>query len=195
MNYLAHIYLSFGDEELTVGNFITDSLKGFDASNYPERIREGIRLHRKIDLFTDTHPLFLQSKRRFSGTFDKFSGILVDIYYDHFLARNFGSYSELPLNDYSRAQYAILEKYYDTFPPNAQRFFQYMVSRNILSEYSKLSGIETVLTQLSSRLRHPCSLQDSVPVFIEQQQEMEQEFIAFFRELEDYSKAQIELLR
>lgn len=195
MNYLAHIYLSYGDEALTVGNFITDSLKGVDASQYPGRVRDGIRLHRKIDLFTDTHPLFLQSKRRFSGDFDKFSGILVDIYYDHFLARNFAAYSDVPLNAYSQAQYAMLQQYYDTFPPNAQRFFQYMVSRNILFEYSKLSSIEVVLTQLSNRLRHPCSLQDSVPIFAEQQHDMEREFTAFFKELEDYSKAQIELLR
>lgn len=195
MNYLAHIYLSYGDEALTVGNFITDSLRGVDQSQFPDSIRKGIRLHRLIDEFTDTHPLFLQSKRHFSGAFDKFSGILVDIYYDHFLAKNFSLYSQVPLGEYSQAQYALLQKYYDLFPPNAQRFYQYMTSRDILFEYSKLSSIEVVLTQLSHRIKHPCSLQDSVPVFEAQQQQMEQEFTAFFKELEDYSRLQIELLR
>jgi acyl carrier protein phosphodiesterase len=194
MNYLAHIYLSFGDEELTVGNFITDSLRGSDTAGYSEGVQNGIRLHRKIDVFADTHPVFLKSKRRFSEAFDKYSGILVDIYYDYFLAKNFSLYSPVPLAQYSSGQYALLQKYHSLFPVNAQRFFHYMVERDILFEYSRISSIELVLKQLSSRLRHPCSLHDSIAVFTVQEKEMEQEFFEFFKELEAYSRLQVGLL-
>ncbi len=194
MNYLAHIYLSFDQEELLVGNFITDSLRGTHIGQYTEGIRKGVMLHRRIDVFTDTHPVFLKSKHRFSSAFDKFSGILTDIYYDHFLAKHFSRYSALPLKDYSLQQYTILKRYYGIFPPDAQRFFNYMVSRDILFEYSRLPGIELVLRQLSSRLKHPCNLHDSVPVMLQHEPEMEQEFFLFFDELVTYSRAQLELL-
>ncbi|MBS1634524.1 MAG: DUF479 domain-containing protein [Bacteroidetes bacterium] len=195
MNYLAHIYLSFGNEELMVGNYITDALRGMNINRFSPAVQNGIRLHRKIDAFTDSHPLFWESKRKFSGEFDKFSGILVDIYYDHILARYFERFSEIPLEQYARQQYEVLRKYYPIFPDHAQRFFDYMTSRNILFEYSKLDGIELVLTHLSKRLeRHGCSLQDSVPLFRENMEQIEKEFFAFFDELHAYSRDQAELL-
>lgn len=177
-----------------MGNFITDSLRGAQVAQYSDGIQKGITLHRRIDVFTDTHPVFLKSKHYFSLQFDKFSGILTDIYYDHFLAKHFRRYSDLSLKDYSRQQYAILQRYYDIFPADAQRFFNYMVSRDILFEYSRLSGIELVLRQLSSRLKHPCNLHDSVPVMLLHELDMEQEFFLFFDDLVAYSRDQLELL-
>jgi len=145
-------------------------------------------------VFTDTHPLFLQSKHRFSGEFDKFSGILMDIYYDHILARHFERYSPVPLETYAQQQYEVLRPYYRIFPYNAQRFFQYMSERNILYGYAKLSVIETVLEQLSRRIKHPCELHKSIPIFRQYEKETEQEFFAFFEELQSYCRAEVELL-
>ena len=195
MNYLAHIYLSFGHEELTVGNYITDALRGMNIERFSPTVQSGIRLHRRIDAFTDSHPLFWESKRKFSGEFDKFSGILVDIYYDHILASHFDRYSDVPLDQYAKAQYELLRGHYEIFPEHAQRFFEYMTTRHILFEYSKLEGIEIVLTHLSRRLeRFGCNLQDSVPIFLENRAQIEKEFFEFFEELKTYSKTQAELL-
>ena len=89
MNYLAHSYLSFQQPDLIIGNFIADSIQGNRFEGLTDGIIKGISLHRKIDVFTDSHPIFLTSKHRFSKDFDKYSGVLMDIIYDHYLAKNF----------------------------------------------------------------------------------------------------------
>lgn len=195
MNYLAHIYLSFDDPQIMVGNFIADGLSKPSIDHFPEDIQKGIRLHRKIDLFTDTHPIFTQSKRRFSQDFDKFSGILMDIYYDYFLAKNFHLFSDTKLYDYANSTYAILKPYYDIFPSHSQLFYGYMTDRNILFEYSKLSSIELVLYHLSQRIKHPCELHKSIPIIKKHEHEMEDEFFLFFKELISYSKDELASLR
>ena len=89
MNYLAHIYLSGDDDEdLMIGNYIGDCVKGRRISDYPFRIQCGLLLHREIDSFTDTHPVYLQSKRRFMPVAGHYAGVVCDVVYDHFLAKN-----------------------------------------------------------------------------------------------------------
>ena len=95
MNYLAHALFSNNEPNLLIGNFIADHLRGNDFTNYPTEIINGIYLHRKIDTFTDNHESFKASKRVFYDGYARYSGILIDIYSDHFLAKNFERYSEL----------------------------------------------------------------------------------------------------
>src|SRR5205823_15097016 len=101
MNFLAHIYHSGEDDELMVGNFIADFVKGRKKDDYPERIKKGIELHRKIDYFTDHHPVTLRSQARIRKKQGKYSGVVIDLFYDHFLAKNFTKYHSLPLKDFS----------------------------------------------------------------------------------------------
>src|ERR1700740_3268334 len=122
MNYLAHLYLSYPDPELMVGNFIADSVKGDHFKDYPERISKGIIMHRSIDDFTDHHPLVLESKRFFTKEFDKYSGVLIDIYFDYFLAKTFSMYSDSPLPVFAADTYSILSKQQAFFPENSSRF-------------------------------------------------------------------------
>lgn len=193
MNYLAHSYLSYQKPDLIIGNFIADSIRGNQFEGLTDSIIEGIRLHRKIDTFTDSHPIYLTSKHRFSKDFDKYSGVLMDIIYDHYLAKNFEQYSTLSLQTHANEVYDILKNNHDFLPENAKRFYGYMIERNILFHYSSLNGIETVLTHLSGRIRNRYELQLAIPILEANYQEIEEEFTIFFRDLEAFCQEQPEL--
>ena len=193
MNYLAHSFLSFQNTDLIIGNFIADSIQGNRFDGLTEGIIKGISLHRKIDTYTDAHPLFLTSKHRFSKDFDKYSGVLMDIIYDHYLAKNFEQYSSLSLQNHADGIYDILKNNYDFLPEHAKRFYGYMTERNILFHYSSIEGIQTVLTHLSNRIRNRFELQLAIPILEANYQEIEEEFFIFFKDLQAFCKEQPEL--
>ncbi len=193
MNYLAHTFLSFHKPEIVTGNFMADSMHGNNFEGLPSGVIKGIRLHRKIDSYTDSHPVYLTSKHRFRKDFDKYSGVLMDIIYDHFLAKNFERYSTIPLQDYVNNIYEILKNNFNVLPENAKRFYGYMTERNILYHYSTLEGIETVLTHLSHRIRHRYELQTAIPILKKEYDEIEEEFFVFFDDLSAFCKAQPEI--
>lgn len=193
MNYLAHSFLSFQNTDLIIGNFIADSIQGNRFDGLTEGIIKGISLHRKIDTYTDAHPVFLNSKHRFSKDFDKYSGVLMDIIYDHYLAKNFEQYSSLSLQNHADGIYDILKNNYDFLPEHAKRFYGYMTERNILFHYSSIEGIQTVLTHLSNRIRNRFELQLAIPILEANYQEIEEEFFIFFKDLQAFCKEQPEL--
>ena len=193
MNYLAHSFLSFQNTDLIIGNFIADSIQGNRFDGLTEGIIKGISLHRKIDTYTDAHPVFLTSKHRFSKDFDKYSGVLMDIIYDHYLAKNFEQYSSLSLQNHADGIYDILKNNYDFLPEHAKRFYGYMTERNILFHYSSIEGIQTVLTHLSNLIRNRFELQLAIPILEANYQEIEEEFFIFFKDLQAFCKEQPEL--
>jgi acyl carrier protein phosphodiesterase len=193
LNYLAHSFLSFQNTDLIIGNFIADSIQGNRFDGLTEGIIKGISLHRKIDTYTDAHPVFLTSKHRFSKDFDKYSGVLMDIIYDHYLAKNFEQYSSLSLQNHADGIYDILKNNYDFLPEHAKRFYGYMTERNILFHYSSIEGIQTVLTHLSNRIRNRFELQLAIPILEANYQEIEEEFFIFFKDLQAFCKEQPEL--
>ncbi|MBK6985922.1 MAG: DUF479 domain-containing protein [Bacteroidetes bacterium] len=193
MNYLAHSYLSYQQPDLIIGNFIADSIQGNRFDGLTEGIIKGISLHRKIDTYTDAHPVFLTSKHRFSKDFDKYSGVLMDIIYDHYLAKNFDQYSPLSLQQHADGIYDILKNNHDFLPEHAKRFYGYMTERNILFHYSSIEGIQTVLTHLSGRIRNRFELQLAIPILEANYQEIEEEFFIFFDDLQAFCKEQPEL--
>jgi acyl carrier protein phosphodiesterase len=194
LNYLAHSFLSYQKTDLIIGNFIADSIKGNHFEGLTEGIIKGITLHRKIDVFTDSHPLFLTSKRRFSKDFDKYSGVLIDIFYDHYLDKNFSLYSPLTLQKYVDGLYDLLKINYEYLPETAKRFYGYMTERNILFHYSSLKGIETVLTHLSNRIKNRFELQLAIPILEKNYSEIEEEFFIFFDDLQAFCKIQKEVI-
>jgi acyl carrier protein phosphodiesterase len=193
LNYLAHSYLSYQQPDLIIGNFIADSIQGNRFEGLTEGIIKGITLHRKIDTYTDTHPVFLTSKHRFSKDFDKYSGVLMDIIYDHYLAKNFEQYSPLSLQEHANGIYEILKNNHDFLPEHAKRFYGYMTERNILFHYSSVEGIQTVLTHLSNRIRNRFELQLAIPILEANYKEIEEEFFIFFDDLQAFCKEQPEL--
>ena len=194
MNYLAHIYLSFNQPELMVGNFIADSVVGNRFEGYSPEVIKGIYLHRKIDSFTDSHDVYISSKRKFASRFGLYSGILMDIIYDYYLAKNFATYSDIDLQTYCSNSYKLLHQYYAVFPENAKRFYGYMTEHNVLYHYSTLEGLETVLTHFNHRIKHRYKLEQAIPILKKNNAELEVEFAHFFNELSAYCKAEIKLL-
>lgn len=191
MNYLAHAFLSNNDTNLLIGNFIADHIKLAKAQHLPEEIIKGIMLHRKIDHFTDTHPLFVQSKRFFYDGFERYSGVLLDIYYDNILAQNFSKFSDIPLQDFVWNTYDLLEKNSDHLPESSQRFLEYAKKNNTFFEYSKIEGIELVLKHLSYRIGHGIDLSGSIPLFIANKEKIEQDFLVFMEEMKEFVKKEI----
>ncbi|MBP9069945.1 MAG: DUF479 domain-containing protein [Bacteroidia bacterium] len=183
MNYLAHAYLSNNDEGLLLGNFIADHLRGNNFEHLSEEVKKGIYMHRKIDQFTDEHPAFKQSKRLFYDGFEKYSGVLVDIYFDHLLARDFISYSQKSLPDFASHVYGIYEKHKHVLPENSERFLSYVLSNNIYYAYSKIEGIEKVLFHLSHRINHGVMLNDSVLLFKKNEIELQENFTIFMKDI------------
>jgi len=154
MNYLAHIFLSGGQPDIMIGNFIADSIKGSKYSTYPTEIQKGILLHRQIDTKTDAHPAFRQSTKRLHKNYGHYSGIIVDIFYDHFLAKNWADYSDIPLADYIQSFYKLLRDNFEILPANIQKMVPIMMEGNWLLIYADLEGIDRVLTGMNRRTKN-----------------------------------------
>jgi acyl carrier protein phosphodiesterase len=182
MNYLAHAFLSNNDKDLLVGNFIADHLRGNDFSAFSPEIIKGIQLHRSIDAFTDVHPYFKKSKRLFYNGFEKHSGILVDIYFDHLLAKNFSKHSFIPLADFSKEVYEVYTDHQHLLPKSSSGFLDYVIKNNIYSAYADINGIERVLYHLSHRIKHNVELEKSIILFKEHETELSTNFDNFFKD-------------
>lgn len=141
MNYLAHLYLSGNDEKIRVGNFIGDFVKGKKWEKYPTRIGQGILLHRQIDYFTDSHPKFIEARMLFKPEFGLYSGIIIDFIYDHYLAKNWNSYSDENLHQYTKQAHKVLLKNFLRLPTQVQQFLPFLIKNKRLESYATVDGI------------------------------------------------------
>lgn len=162
MNFLGHIYLTKSDKNLLLGNFIADSIKGNSYLEYPEDIQKGVLLHRFIDSYTDDHPAFRNSTSKLHADFSHYSGVLVDIFYDHFLAKNWRDFHPIPLNEFAQEFYTYMQKHYDLMTPAMQYMFPHMKNSNWLLRYTTIDGIEKTLTEMGSRIGREYQLELSV---------------------------------
>jgi len=192
MNFLAHIYLSGNNDNIAIGNFISDSVRGNKYKAFPKEIQKGILLHREIDTFTDAHPVFRQSTKRLHKNYSHYSGVIVDIYYDHYLAKNWSKYSDIPLKDYTAHFYNILKEKHDILPLKVQRLMPYMVSGNWLFSYASLEGIKKVLEGMNNRTKYVSKMNLAINDLKEYYTEFEIEFTLFFDELIKFSNNKLE---
>ena len=183
LNFLAHLYLSGDDRGLLVGNFIADHVKGRRKDEYPDNIRKGIELHRAIDGFTDAHPIAGESRRRLYPTYGKYSGVIIDLYYDHFLAASFDAYSDRKLNEYAQWVYAVLQEEERWLPETVRQFLPFMIERNWLLNYSSVEGIGRTLAGLSKRVRFENRMDEAVHELRADYAAFQEEFGRFFPEL------------
>lgn len=188
MNFLAHIFLSFNDNEITIGNFIADSIRGNKYKHLPERVQKGIILHRHIDTFTDAHPTVRKSTKRLHKNYGHYSGVIVDIYYDHFLAKNWETYSDVPLDEFVENFYDLLEEHYAILPIGVKRMMPYMIADNWIYNYSKMKGISRVLDGMNRRTKNRSKMNFAILDLEEHYTEFEAEFTSFFEELITFSK-------
>jgi len=183
MNFLAHIYLSGEDEGITIGNFIADGIKGKKYLKYPPKIKKGILLHRHIDSYTDSHPIVRQSTKRLHENYGHYSGVIVDILYDHFLAKNWHEYHTQNLADYVEDFYTMLRDNFEILPTRIQRMMPYMMADNWLLSYATIPGISKILKQMNVRTKGISKMNFAVLELEEFYTEFESEFSAFFAEL------------
>lgn len=191
MNYLAHIYLSGDNNLITIGNFIADGIKGKSYKKYPKDIQIGILLHRNIDTFTDAHQTVRQSTKRLHEKYGHYSGVIVDILYDHFLAKNWDKYSEVPLADYVETFYDTLEDNYEILPLRVKKMMPYMLTDNWLLGYASIEGISRVLTGMNNRTKNRSGMDGAVKELKLFYKEFEMEFSSFFDELISFSKEKL----
>lgn len=190
MNFLAHLYLSFDDDEIMLGNFIADSIRGNKFRHLPERIQKGIILHREIDTFTDMHSIPKKSSKKLHKNYSHYSRVIVDIYYDHFLAKNWKTYSEESLSSFVNGFYTLLENNYPILPEGVQRMMPYMIKDNWLLNYANLEGIASVLNGMNRRTKNKSRMNLAVVDLKEHYTLFESEFTDFFEELVVFSKQQ-----
>jgi len=187
LNYLAHIYLSQNINSIEIGNFIADSVKGNTYLNYPKDIQKGIILHRRIDWFTDNDAIVKQSKKRLHQRYGHYKGIIIDIFYDHFLAKNWAAYSDVPLDKFTQEFYSLLNRNIELLPAGVQKITPYMIDNDWLTSYASLSGIERVLKGMNRRTDEKSQMHLSINDLKENYKEFEDDFILFFKKLCTFS--------
>ena len=191
MNFLAHIYLSGENDHIKIGNFIADGIHGKNFDAFPIDVQKGIRLHREIDSFTDFHPIFRQSKHRLHERYGHYSGVIMDIFYDHFLAKNFSNYSKVPLKDFSENFYKVLDVNLSILTPRFQKILPILKEENWLLMYATIEGISHILYNMDRRTRLRSKMQFSVEELKSFYSEFETEFTLFFAEMENFVKGKI----
>lgn len=194
MNFLAHIYLSFGDREITLGNFIADSIQGNKYRHLPPKVQKGILLHRQIDTYTDAHKIHKRSSKRLHKNHGHYSRVIVDIFYDHFLAKNWKNYSDVSLKVYTENFYSLVTDEFEILPEGVQRMMPYMIADNWLLNYAKIQGIGRVLNGMNRRTGNKSKMQFAVVDLEEHYSAFESEFTAFFEELIIFSRQKLKSL-
>jgi acyl carrier protein phosphodiesterase len=177
------MYLSGENDDIMIGNFIADHIKGNGFGKLREGIVDGIMLHRKIDTYTDNHPEFLKSKRRLQVHYHKYSGVITDMFYDHFLSANWGEYSEEDLVAFTTRRYKVLMSNFLILPPKTKRLLPFIIGSNWLASYADLNFLHRSLQGLSSRTRYRSGMEHAVRDLNRYYDLFHEEFRSFFPEL------------
>jgi len=190
MNWLAHLFLSEPDTEFRLGNLLADSIPRPDRASLPQNVQRGIHQHLKIDAFTDTHPIVRRSRSRLTGDYRHTRGILIDIFYDHLLARNFHLFSPEPLESFTSNFYASVRAHPIPLPDNARQTIDYILQSDRLTTYRTPEGLHQTLRPLSKRLsirlNKPVVLDHALPDLQRNFQPLEQDFLEFFPSLQTH---------
>ena len=187
MNFLAHIYLSGDNDLVKLGNFMADGIHG-KAEDFPLEVQKGIILHRAIDSYTDVHPVFRQGTKRLHPVYHHYAGVIMDIFYDHFLAKNWAKYHDSSLEDYAASFYKILEDNYTILTDRTKGMMPHMIQYNWLASYATIEGIGRILAQMDHRTKHRSGMKDSVKELVEYYTVFENEFTEFFEDLMNFVK-------
>ena len=192
MNLLAHAFLSFNNTDILAGNMISDFVKGKAQFNYPPEIQKGIRLHRLIDEFTDTHPVTARAKSFFRPQYRLYSGAFTDVVYDHFLAldkKQFEDYGNL--EKFSQHVYQLLENNFIFLPPRFQKMFPYMKAQNWLYNYQFREGIQKSLQNLVYRAVYLIESAVAFEIFNQYYHELKNCYLEFFPELMEFASKKL----
>lgn len=195
MNYLAHILLSGENADIQVGNFMGDAVKGRRFEDYQLNLKKGILLHRQIDSFTDQHQIVKQSKQRLHPRYNHYKGVIIDIFYDHFLAKNWTSYSSVPLDEFIQDFYKYLEARFEFLPEKILWMAPKLIASNWFSKYDNLKGITRVFTGMENRIKHDIPLHKAIEDLKEHNELFEGDFKEFFPEIQAHAADTLAILQ
>jgi len=189
MNFLAHAYLSGVDTKILVGNFIGDFIKGRQAlMKFEAPIIQGVELHRAIDEFTDNHVVVHESKKRLQPKYRHYAGVIVDVFYDHFLATHWKSYHSQPLEDFAANTYQTIETFMPVLPLRFKQMLPYMIRGNWLVGYAKIDGIHRALSGMASRTPYDSKMDEASADLRQHYDQFTGEFEQFFPALKEFSE-------
>jgi len=188
MNFLAHVFLSGDDFPLALGNLIADKIKGNELKIYPPSVQRGIFLHREIDHFTDTHPLFKACVTELFPTYRHYSRVIVDMYFDHFLAVLWNRFHPLELSEFSTQFYTKLNTTDIEFSEKTERFIDALITYNWFEQYQTIQGLHSILLQMDKRTRFDSNLANSTTELVEKYSYFQNNFLDFMQDLIRFSK-------
>jgi acyl carrier protein phosphodiesterase len=180
MNWLAHLFLSEPTPAFRIGNLLPDILRASEMTELPAEFQRGIECHREIDRFTDSHPVFRRSMRRIRPEFARYSGVLVDVFYDHLLARNWADYSDTALDRFASEVYASFEIHRAQLPAFASLRLGQIADADLFCSYREPEGIRDALERIGARFRKPVALGAAVSQLTADYDLFRQDFAEFF---------------
>lgn len=194
MNYLAHIFLSGSTRKLQLGNYIGDAVKGKSYENYPKKIAEGVVFHRAIDDHTDNHPIVREMVVELRPEFGRYSAILLDIYFDYFLASRFHLFSKIPLKLYTKNFYVTLLLNYNHLPARMKSFMWHFILTDRLAKYARPEGIRQSLEIMVKYRNLDISVNKAMTYLSDHETELFDQFMLFFTDLQLFCKQYISKL-
>jgi len=183
---LAHLYLSGDSDEIKLGNFIGDFVKGNKFQRYPEKVAYGIQLHRSIDSFTDGHKDVKACIQLLKPGYGRFSGVVVDIFFDHFLAANWDEYSSVTLRQFAKQAHSIFISNFLILPLRVKQFLPFLIQHRRLESYAEKENLFHVLEIMSNRTSLPSNSEWAMAMLHQEYDQFESLFRSFFADLTDY---------
>lgn len=194
MNFLAHLYLSENNTNILIGNFIADHIPGNKFTHFHPEIQKGILFHREIDTFTDAHEIVRKSKRRLHPKYRHYKGVIIDIFYDHYLAKNWANYSDVPLETFAQNTYTLLQDNFEILPKKTQHLLPFIVTHNWLYNYQFTEGIKVVLNGMDNRTKQKSQMRFAIEDLQNLHKEFEEDFTLFFEDLRIFSRQKLKQL-
>ena len=189
MNFLAHLFLSYENEDLIIGNLIADFISNKQVPNFSQEVQRGIQLHRNIDTFTDKHKVVRKGTKRLQATHHKYAPVVIDIFYDYLLTMNWDKYSDLSFPLFRKKIYEILERRMEEMPPKLKKYLPNMIERDWLLSYSTKEGMEFTFDRVKKRTSFPSSLEKATENLFKDLNLYNEEFNQFFPEVILYVKS------
>lgn len=184
MNFLAHFHLSGENELIAIGNFLGDFIRGSELKSLPLNAQKGVHLHRFIDQYTDSHLVVKEVNKMLVPHFAKYAPVVSDVYFDYFLASKFSLYSDISLRDYTYRLYDCMERNLSIFTQRAERFYHFMIERDIFFEYGNKEGLQHVFNGLSKRAQFDSKMENGVDVLRQNEAVMRGMFEQFYPDLQ-----------
>jgi acyl carrier protein phosphodiesterase len=194
LNFLAHFHLAWPDEGLVAGGLEGDYYKGPLRGELPDAIERGVRLHRAVDAYTDSHPLIAQLRRELPGGLRRYAGILIDLSFDHFLSKYWENYCDIPLPQFNAGVYRTLQSQQHALSFGSRRMLARLVEYDLLGLYLDWDAVPASAARIGQRLRRSNPLADVGPQLTPARGLLEQAFLDFYPDLLAFSSRQPETL-